>query len=225
MTFEITSEELQAADKYEVDDYRRIKRTLRSGEQAWIYVQSGLNIDPIYLEQGSIRLEIFQDKHIPMLCEKAQDPRIWETHGVKFDDPNVYKLVAIEKAKKDIVKKFRYMFVVYYQNELVGSTSYYAVDLNHLTMYIGYSWLHPNYWGHGINAVTKKLMLSYAFEQLKFKRIAFCVDSENLRSRKAIEKLGIPLEGVLKKHQIRADGSSRDSAVYAITDELWRSKL
>jgi len=88
-------------------------------------------------------------------------------------------------------------------------------------MHIGYSWLHPDYWGKGINSVVKKLMLSYVFEQLKFKRVAFCIDSENLRSRGAIETLGIPFEGVLKNHQIRPDGSSRDSAIYAITDDLW----
>lgn len=68
-------------------------------------------------------------------------------------------------------------------------------------------------------------MLSYAFDQLKFKRVAFCIDSENLRSRGAVEKLGIPFEGILRKHQIRADGSSRDSVIYAVTDEVWKSML
>lgn len=50
--FEITAEELIKADKYEVDDYKRIQCTLKSGEQAWVYVQSGLNIDTKYFEKG-----------------------------------------------------------------------------------------------------------------------------------------------------------------------------
>jgi len=171
------------------------------------------------------RLEIFQDHHIPELCEKAQDARIWEHHRITFDSPKIYTSIAIEKAKRDIANKSRYMFVIYYKDVVIGSTSYYDVNLNHLRMYIGYSWLHPNYWGKGINTTVKKLMLSYAFEKLKFNRVAFCIDSENMRSRAAIEKLGIPFEGILKKHQVRLDGSNRDSAIYAITDEIWQSNF
>lgn len=44
MLLEVTSHELQKADKYEVDDYKRVKCTLRSGEQAWVYVQRSLNL-------------------------------------------------------------------------------------------------------------------------------------------------------------------------------------
>jgi hypothetical protein len=77
-TFDMTIDELREADRYEVDDYKRIKCTLNSGEQAWVYVQSGLSIDTKYLENSSIKLKIFQDHHIPTLYEKAQDLRIWE---------------------------------------------------------------------------------------------------------------------------------------------------
>lgn len=42
MAFDITFEELLKADKYEIDDYQRVKCSLKSGEEAWIYVQSGL---------------------------------------------------------------------------------------------------------------------------------------------------------------------------------------
>lgn len=48
MVLEVTFEELQEADRYEMDDYKRIKSVLKSVEQAWVYVQSGLG--PIKLE-------------------------------------------------------------------------------------------------------------------------------------------------------------------------------
>lgn len=216
MVFDITPDELQKADEYEVDDYKRIKCTLNSGQQAWVYVQSGLNVDIAYFKHGDVRLECFQEQHIPMLCKKAQNPRIWEYHHNNFDDPTVFKSVAIVKAKEAIAKKNRYMFVIYFKDDIIGSTSYYNINLEHLKLHIGYSWLHPDYWGKGINQIVKKLLVSYAIEQLKFNRIIFCIDAENLRSRKAIEKLDIPFEGILKKHQIRPDGSNRDSAIYAI---------
>lgn len=223
--FDLTPEELIKADSYEVDDYKRIPCILKSGEQAWVYVQSGLNIDINYFKKGDVKLELLHEHHIPDLCEKAKDTRIWEYHRTALNASNICKLLAIDKAHQDIIKKSRYMFVIYYRNEIIGSTSYYDVNLSHLRMYIGYSWLHPNYWGKGINTTVKKLMLAYAFEKLKFNRIAFCIDSENTRSRAAIEKLNIPFEGILKKHQLRSDGSHRDSAIYAITDEIWKSNL
>lgn len=174
-----------------------------------------------YLEQGPIKLEIFRDDHIDELTKIAQNPTIWQSHRNHFDDPHIFKTVGIESAKQAIANKTRYMFVVYYQNQIIGSTSYYDVSLNHLKMHIGYTWFQPEFWGKGINTTVKQLMLTYAFDQLHFKRVAFCIDAENLRSRKAVEKLGASFEGILKKHQIRPDGTSRDSAIYAITDEQW----
>ena len=130
----------------------------------------------------------------------------------------------IAKAKKEISQRKRCMFVIYFENELIGSTSFYDIKLNHLSMSIGYTWLHPNYWGHGINQTIKTLMLKYVFEQFKFRRIAFSIDTENLRSRHAVEKMGIPFEGILRKHLVLPDGSVRDSALYAITDDVWAAK-
>ncbi len=40
MVFEITAQELAAADRYEVDDYRRITAPLQSGVTAWVYVKA-----------------------------------------------------------------------------------------------------------------------------------------------------------------------------------------
>ena len=219
MIFELTYDELTQADAYEVDDYQRIKCTLKSGTESWIYVQSRLNINTQHLQQDSIKLELFQDKHIPALCELAVDNRIWQHHRLSYNSPTHFENTALLKAKESIAKKSRYMFVIYYQGRIIGSTSYYDVNLKHLSMYIGYTWFHPDYWGKGINPIIKNLMISYAFKELKFKRVAFCVDAENLRSRAALEKLNIPLEGILKKHQIRPDSSSRDSAIYAVTKE------
>lgn len=221
MVFEISSQELEEADKYEVDDYKRIKRTLKSGEQAWVYVQSGLNIDLKYLHNGSIKLELFQEHHIPKLIETAQDARIWRHHGLALEDPKIFKTFGIDKAQEDIANKTRYMFVIQHQDQIIGSSSYYDVDLRHLSMYIGYTWFHPDYWGKGINPLVKKLMLRYAFEQLKFRRVAFCIDSENQQSRRALEKLNIPLEGILKNHQIRPNLTTRHSAIYAVNNEQW----
>jgi len=181
-------------------------------------------IDLAFFQTKDITLDIFQDHHTPALCKKAQDPRIWKHHHIAFDDPAIFKAEQIDKAKKDIANHTRYMFVIYYQGDIIGSTSYYDINQNHKRMYIGYTWLHPDYWGKGINPIVKNQLLTYAFEQLNYQRIAFCIDSENTASRRAVEKLGASFEGILKKHQIRPDGSNRDSSIYAITDDTWKKR-
>ena len=181
------------------------------------------NIDIKKLQDQDIRLALFDEIHIPELVKKAQDKRIWMYHGERFEDPEIFKSIRIAKAKRDIENKMRYVFVIYYKDEIVGETSYYNVNLKHLTLNIGYTWLHPDCWGKGINQKVKNLLLTYAFNDLKFKRIAFSIDSENTQSRAAIEKLNIPLEGILKNHIIRPDLTSRDSAIYAITNDMWLS--
>jgi gamma-glutamylcyclotransferase (GGCT)/AIG2-like uncharacterized protein YtfP len=40
MVFEITPEELAAADAYEVSDYKRVRVRLKSGLEAWVYVRA-----------------------------------------------------------------------------------------------------------------------------------------------------------------------------------------
>jgi len=184
-------------------------------------VKNALDIDESYFKLGDIRLEIYHDSHEKALCQLAQDPRIWVSHRGDYHKPEIYKVKRLEKAKKLVAEKTRCLFVVYYKNRVVGETSYYDISFKHKTLAIGFSWLHPDYWGKGINAKIKQLLLSYAFETLQFRRVSFCVDSENLQSRRAVEKLGIPFEGILKKHYIRPDGSSRDSAMYAITDDVY----
>ena len=69
------------------------------------------------------------------------------------------------------------------------------------------------------------MLFKYGFEELKLKRISFHIDSENLRSRGAVEKLKVPFEGILKNHQIRPDNTSRDTALYAITDKQWKETI
>lgn len=67
----------------------------------------------------------------------------------------------------------------------------------------------------------KYLMLSYAFEQIGMEKVEFRIDERNLRSRKAVEKIGATLEGILRKNVIVKDGFRRSSACYGILKEEW----
>ena len=65
------------------------------------------------------------------------------------------------------------------------------------------------------------MLMSHAFESLGALRVQFQTDSRNVRSQKAIERLGATREGVLRQHKVCSDGYVRDSVVYSITSTEW----
>jgi len=105
--------------------------------------------------------------------------------------------------------------------EFIGTTSFYEVNPAARALAIGYTWLGMPWWRTGHNTESKLLMLTEAFEALGAARVVWHTDVRNERSRRAIERLGATSEGVLRKHRIRANGTWRDSAQYAMTDDDW----
>ena len=73
----------------------------------------------------------------------------------------------------------------------------------------------------GLNTQAKRLLLGHAFDQLDVLVVQLRTDFLNQQSRRAIERLGARLDGVLRQHMVLADGHRRDTAVYSITDTEW----
>lgn len=176
-----------------------------------------ITIDQSTLQKGPVKLELLSECHIDRLRHAASDPLIWQHHKVDYHQPEMFNDRWLRSAFEKMQAKKRYVFVVYFEGEIIGSTSYYDIDPDKLEMKIGYTWYNPAYWGQGINPVVKRLMLKYAFEDLNFDRVLFCIDTENKRSRASLAKLKIPFDHVVKKHMRRGDGSLRDSAIYVLT--------
>ncbi|GLZ00486.1 GNAT family protein [Actinoplanes sp. NBRC 103695] len=94
------------------------------------------------------------------------------------------------------------------------------LDPGQRSLAIGYTWLGARWQGTGMNTETKTLLLTYAFETLEAVRVTWVTDIRNLRAQAAIERLGAAREGELRKHR-RADGSWRDTVLYALLDDEW----
>jgi N-acetyltransferase len=90
---------------------------------------------------------------------------------------------------------------------------------------IGGTWLAADAQRTALNTEAKLLLLSHAFDVWEVWRVALCTDARNERSRRAIERIGACLEGVLRNHRPSAvageAGRPRDSALYAITAADW----
>lgn len=106
-------------------------------------------------------------------------------------------------------------------NQLLGSTRFLNVELRHRRLEIGATWLLPEARGTVANAESKLLLLDHAFEGMGVERVHIQADALNNRSRAAIEALGATYEGLLRRHIVRPDGSTRDTAVYSILADEW----
>lgn len=104
---------------------------------------------------------------------------------------------------------------------LVGSSSYLQIDGPNRRLEIGATWYVDSVRRTGVNTEAKLLLLRHAFEALGCVAVEFRTHFFNSTSRAAIERLGAKLDGVLRSHQLLADGSRRDTVVYSILDIEW----
>lgn len=127
-----------------------------------------------------LREEDFND-----LYAAAADPEIWRQHPNK------------DRWKKDIFKTFfegaiqsggAFRVVDNTTGATIGSTRFYDYDANTKSIFIGYTFYPTAYWGKGINAMAKTLMLNYIFQFAD--RVIFHIGAENIRSQVAITRLG-----------------------------------
>jgi N-acetyltransferase len=103
----------------------------------------------------------------------------------------------------------------------VGTTSFYRVVPEHRRLELGKTWLGAPYRRTAINTAAKYLMLNHAFETISANRVELNTDARNLRSQRAIERLGATRDGVLRCHTIMRDGFVRDTVNYSFTMKDW----
>ena len=88
---------------------------------------------------------------------------------------------------------------------------------------LGGTYMTPSVRGTGLNGRIKPLLLGRAFA-CGFTRVQFCIDARNIRSQKAVEKLGAVREGVLRKQRITWTGHVRDTIIYSILADEWAAR-
>ena len=102
-----------------------------------------------------------------------------------------------------------------------GMTTYMNIDAANRRLEIGSTWLAREAQRSPVNTEAKRLMLAHAFETLDCVAVEFRTHFINHQSRRAIERLGAKLDGILRSHMIMDNGTLRDTAVYSITAAEW----
>ncbi|RDV13726.1 N-acetyltransferase [Pontibacter diazotrophicus] len=174
------------------------------------------------LEDARVLLRPFQPSDKADLRMIALDEEIWRYMITRIS--NGTELEAwIHTATSGYQLGTRYTFMIEDKatGKLAGSTSYGSISVPDKRLEIGWTWLSREFRGSGLNRHCKFLLLQYAFEVLQMERVELKGDALNMRSRKAMLKIGATEEGILRSHTLMHDGRRRDTIYYSILRPEW----
>lgn len=157
-----------------------------------------------------IELRPLRPDDFDALYRAASDPLIWEQHP----EPTRHQREVFQRYLDSAIESGGALVVIDRKSgAIIGSSRYWNLDPAQSEVEIGWTFLQRAYWGGEYNRELKRLMIEHAFRFVA--RVVFVVGEENLRSRKAVEKIG----GKLLKQVERTapDGTIRRNVVYAIT--------
>lgn len=177
---------------------------------------------PVTLKGKNVTLVPLNTSHIDSLIEVASDRQIWKHYAIDGSDPaKLRPSLEASLRERDAGKQYAFVITLTSDNRIMGSTRFLDIQPDHRKLEIGWTWLHPAYWGTKLNTECKFLLLSYCFENLSARRVQLKTDENNTRSRKAILKIGASFEGILRNDMVRDNGTNRNSAYYSIIDTEW----
>lgn len=177
---------------------------------------------PIALEGHGVRLEPIGRDHEEGLRAAALDGALWELRYTYVPEPTRvadYIDAALDGQRAGHMLPWAVREIS--SNAIVGSTRYHDIVPSVDRVEIGYTWYAARWQRTHVNAACKLLLLTHAFEALGCRVVGFRTDILNERSQAAIGALGASRDGVLRHHQLRRDGTVRDTVFFSILAEEW----
>lgn len=176
----------------------------------------------IILEDELVRIEPLQEKHFELLLPVAMEGSLWLFTVARINSRESFRKY-FDTALEEKRNKRSYPFAYYHkqQQQYVGSTRYANIEFPHKKLEIGWTWIHPSLQGTGFNQHCKFLLLSYGFETLGLNRIELKTSHLNLKSQKAMRKIGAVEEGTFRKNIINDDGTIRNTVYFSFINDDW----
>lgn len=181
-----------------------------------------MSIPLVTLTGRHVRLEPAAAAHLPALATHAGDAEVWQFMNYARPDPQDalkawFAQSAVERANGGL------FFCVVDQTTglAMGGTTYLDYSPSNKRVEIGSTWIGRAHWRSAVNTECKRLLLGHAFETLGMNRVQLKTDSRNLRSQRAIERLGAQKEGILRRQMVMPDGYLRDTVMYSIIAPEW----
>jgi N-acetyltransferase len=164
-----------------------------------------LDLQPI-LKGEILNLRPLRKEDFPALYAVASDPLIWEQHP----NNDRHKEEVFKGFFKEALESGGALIAIDSKDaRVIGSSRFHGYDEENSEIEIGWTFLARSHWGGIYNREMKQLMLRHAFKFVR--NVIFLVGPQNLRSQKALEKIGAVPAGS------RLNGSGRDSVAYRIS--------
>ena len=179
-------------------------------------------IEPATLKARGIALVPLSLAHEEGLRAAAADGELWKLRVTSVPEPANTR-AYIEAALEGRAQGHRFAFAVVdaASGEVLGTTSYHDILPAVKRVEIGWTWYAARAQRTHVNPAAKLLLLTHAFETLGCAVVGLRTDWFNARSQRAIEALGAHRDGVLRHHQMRRDGTVRDSVMYSVLRHEW----
>jgi RimJ/RimL family protein N-acetyltransferase len=179
-------------------------------------------IEPITLEGRHVRIEPLGAAHHDELVAAAADGELWNLWFTSVPRPESMRGwmdAALEQREQTGAMPFVIRRAA--DNRVVGATRYFNVAAPNRRLEIGHTFYSRSVQRTAVNTEAKLLLLTHAFEALDCLGVELRTHFMNRESRRAIERLGAKLDGVLRAHMVMPDGSLRDTCVYSIIANEW----
>jgi RimJ/RimL family protein N-acetyltransferase len=175
-----------------------------------------------FLSGQYIHLEQLTNDHITELESIAFDKLIWQNLPYNITEKQSLDSFIKDRLQKGVNgQQVTYVIRNKANGQVCGCTGFINIDAVNHQLEIGPTWLTPIVWGTKINIESKYLLLSFCFEKANIMRVEFRTRETNIRSQKAIAKIGGVKEGLLRLHRKNDDGTFRNTIVYSIIKPEW----
>ena len=177
---------------------------------------------PTNLKGNIVHLAPLEKEHFEELYLAASDKKLWEfvplDCSVLETFNQAYSFALTEREKGN---QYPFVIIENSSNKIIGSTRLFDLFPDDKKLEIGWTWIESQFWGTKVNFECKLLLLKFCFEELKVRRVQIKTDERNIRSQKAIKKIGAQFEGILRKDKIKENGDSRNGMYFSVIDDEW----
>lgn len=182
-----------------------------------------MEVKPVVLQGKHVRLEPMTEAHIPALAEIGVGQEFWDymLYGNMSTEADMANWVRDILSRAARGTDLPFIAIHLESGRVAGATRYLNIMPNDRGLEVGGTWYGLDFQRTAVNTECKYLLLTHAFETLGCIRLQIKTDSLNVRSQKAIERIGAVKEGVLRNHMILPNGRIRHSVFYSILDTEW----
>lgn len=179
-------------------------------------------ITPVRLTGRHATLVPLQRNHAEALGLAASDGELWDHWFTSVARPDeMADDIATRLRWRDEGSMLPFTVLETATGTIVGMTSLGRIDPVVRRVEIGWTWYARRLQRTALNTDAKRLLLSHAFDTLGCVAVELRTHFLNQTSRRAIERLGAKLDGVLRHNLLARDGTLRDTAVYSIIATEW----